>query len=116
MTDIRVINVSNLDGIWADWLLKPNNTLDESEELANIVKVALLTFALAAPDDILPDPELDRPLRLVGRPRRGDDMGRLADRRQALAAHARQDHAGRGARGLERWRAPSNIPAWRSTR
>lgn len=57
MTDIRIINVTNLKGIWADWLLKPNNTLDESEELVNIVKVALLTFALAAPDDILPDPD-----------------------------------------------------------
>jgi phage gp46-like protein len=57
MTDIRVINVTNLEGIWADWLLKPNNTLDESEELANLVKVALLTFGLARTDDILPDPD-----------------------------------------------------------
>ena len=47
MSDIRVINVTNLEGIWADWLLKSNNTLDESEQLANVVKVALLTFALA---------------------------------------------------------------------
>lgn len=57
MSDIRIINVTNLEGIWADWLLKPDNTLDESEQLANVVKVALLTFALAAPDDILPDPD-----------------------------------------------------------
>jgi phage gp46-like protein len=57
MTDIRVINVTNLEGIWADWLLKPDNTLDESQELANIVKVALLTFALADTDDVLPDPD-----------------------------------------------------------
>jgi len=59
MSDIRVINITNLEGIWADWLLKPNNTLDESEELANIVKVALLTYALASPDDILPNPDSD---------------------------------------------------------
>jgi phage gp46-like protein len=57
MTDVRIINVTNLEGIWADWLLKPDGTLDETEELANIVKVALLTWALAAPDDILPDPD-----------------------------------------------------------
>jgi phage gp46-like protein len=57
MTDIRVINVTNLAGIWADWLLLPNNTLDETQELVNIVKVALLSFALADVDDILPDPD-----------------------------------------------------------
>src|SRR4029077_15998741 len=57
MTDVRVINVTNLEGIWADWLLKPNATLDETEELVNVVKVALLTFALADADDILPDPD-----------------------------------------------------------
>jgi phage gp46-like protein len=57
MSDVRIINVTNLRGIWADWLLKPDNTLDESEELANIVKVALLTFGWADADDILPDPD-----------------------------------------------------------
>jgi phage gp46-like protein len=57
MADIRVINVTNLKGIWADWLLKPDGSLDETEELVNIVKVALLTYALADPDDILPDPD-----------------------------------------------------------
>jgi phage gp46-like protein len=57
MADVRVINVTNLAGIWADWLLKPNATLDETEELVNVVKVALLTFALADVDDLLPDPD-----------------------------------------------------------
>jgi phage gp46-like protein len=57
MTDVRVVNVTNLAGIWADWLLKPDSTLDETEELVNIVKVALLTFGLAGEDDILPDPD-----------------------------------------------------------
>jgi phage gp46-like protein len=57
MTDVRVINVTNLAGIWADWLLMPNGALDETEELVNVVKVALLTWGLALPDDILPDPD-----------------------------------------------------------
>jgi len=57
MADVRIINVTNLAGIWADWLLKPPGVLDESEELANIVKVALLTFGLASLDDTLPDPD-----------------------------------------------------------
>jgi phage gp46-like protein len=57
MSDIRIINVSNLNGIWADWLLLPNGALDESQQLANIVKLALLTHALADPSDILPDPD-----------------------------------------------------------
>jgi phage gp46-like protein len=55
MADVRIINVTNLAGIWADWLLKPDGSLDETEELVNIVKVALLTWGLAATDDILPD-------------------------------------------------------------
>ena len=57
MADVRIINVTNLAGIWADWLLLPDATLDETEELVNIVKVALLTWGLAATDDILPDPD-----------------------------------------------------------
>jgi phage gp46-like protein len=57
MSDVRIVNVTNLSGIWADWLLLPTGSLDESEELANVVKVALLTFGLAASDDILPDPD-----------------------------------------------------------
>jgi len=57
MTDIRIINETTLAGIWTDWLLKPNGTLDESEELANLVKLALLTDRRASPDDILPDPD-----------------------------------------------------------
>jgi phage gp46-like protein len=57
MTDVRVINVTNLAGIWADWLLLPDGSLDETQELVNVVKVALLTFALADVDDVLPDPD-----------------------------------------------------------
>jgi phage gp46-like protein len=57
MADVRIINVTNLKGIWADWLLKPDNSLDETEEIVNLVKVALLTWALADADDTLPDPD-----------------------------------------------------------
>jgi phage gp46-like protein len=71
MTDIRVVNIRASDGtgrdlegntvslhaIWMDWLLKPDNTLDETEELVNIVKVALLTHGLVDSDDVLPDPD-----------------------------------------------------------
>jgi len=57
MADVRIINVTNLEGIWADWLLKPDAMLDETEELVNIVKMALLTYALADVDDILPNPD-----------------------------------------------------------
>ena len=57
MTDIRIVNVTNLRGIWADWLLLPNGMLDQTEELVNVVKVALLTDAIADPTDILPDPD-----------------------------------------------------------
>src|SRR4029077_13585412 len=57
MADIRIVSITDLEGIWADWLLKPDNMLDETEELVNIVKVALMTWGLAASDDIRPDPD-----------------------------------------------------------
>lgn len=56
-SDIRIINHTSLAGIWADWLLLKDGTLDQTEVLVNIVKVALLTDALADPGDILPDPD-----------------------------------------------------------
>ena len=67
MSDIRIINVTNLEGVWADWLLLPNGSLDESEELANQVKVALLTHALASEDDVLPDLDDDDRRGWIGR-------------------------------------------------
>jgi phage gp46-like protein len=57
VSDIRIVNVTDLGGIWADWLLTPMGTLDETEELVNIVKLALLTHGLAELDDVLPDPD-----------------------------------------------------------
>lgn len=57
MTDIRIVNCTNLTGIRADWVLLSNNLLDQTEELVNAVKLALLTDAIADPADILPDPD-----------------------------------------------------------
>lgn len=57
MTDARIVSYSSVEGIWADLLLKPDGTLDTSEELATAVKVALLTDARADAEDVLPDPD-----------------------------------------------------------
>jgi phage gp46-like protein len=55
MTDIRIVGYADLPVVTMDWLLKPNGALDESDELATAIKVALGTDALAQPDDFLPD-------------------------------------------------------------
>ena len=58
MTDIRLQNILDLrDGTLMPWLLKDNGTLDESEELATAVRVALGTDRLADIDEVLPDPD-----------------------------------------------------------
>lgn len=57
MTDIRIVNVVSLAGLWDDWLLKPSGVLDESGTLVTSVIVALLTDRLADPKDVLPDPD-----------------------------------------------------------
>lgn len=57
MTDIRIVNITDLSGVWTDWLFKSSGLLDETEELANLIKVALLTDALASEDDVLPNPD-----------------------------------------------------------
>jgi phage gp46-like protein len=49
--------MADLRGTQADWVLLPSGDLDEGEELANLVKVALMTDRLAMPDDVLPDPD-----------------------------------------------------------
>lgn len=57
-TDIHIVNNrSDLRGIWADWLFNPHGLLDETEVLANVVKVALLTDRRADIREILPDPD-----------------------------------------------------------
>lgn len=56
MTDIRLKQQYSLEAVTMDWLLK-DGTLDEREELATAVRVALGTDALADEDEILPDPD-----------------------------------------------------------
>jgi len=57
MTDIRIVNITNLSGTTADWALTPLGLLDESQELVNAIRVALMTDMLAGPTEILPDPD-----------------------------------------------------------
>jgi phage gp46-like protein len=57
MTDVRIVNHTSLAGIWADWLQLSDGALDQTQELVNVVKLVLLTDAIADIDDILPDPD-----------------------------------------------------------
>jgi phage gp46-like protein len=57
MTDIRIVEVVNLEVMTMDWLLLPIGVLDTSEELATAVSVALGTNMLADVDEVLPDPD-----------------------------------------------------------
>jgi phage gp46-like protein len=59
MADIRIVSSATLADTVADWSLLPDGTLDESEELANYARVALMTDATALPTDVLPDPDSD---------------------------------------------------------
>lgn len=56
MTDIRIINIVTLQPLVSmDILLQPIGTLDETQELATSVLIAIGTDRLAEPDDDLPD-------------------------------------------------------------
>jgi len=57
MSDIRIVSTATLERTIADWFLLPDGSLDESEELATLVKVALMTDRRADRDEILPDPD-----------------------------------------------------------
>jgi len=58
MTDIKLRNTqAKLESTLMDWLLLPDGTLSEEEELATAVRVAVGTDALSAEDDVLPDPD-----------------------------------------------------------
>jgi len=57
MTDVRIVSLATLERTVADWLLLSDGSLDETQELATLVKVALMTDARAAATDILPDPD-----------------------------------------------------------
>jgi phage gp46-like protein len=57
MTDIRIARSGDeLAVVTYDFLLTPIHQLDTGQELATAATVALLTDALAGPDDTLPDP------------------------------------------------------------
>jgi phage gp46-like protein len=57
VTDIRLKEYYTLAGVTMDWLLLDIGMLDERDELATAVRVALGSDALASADDILPDPD-----------------------------------------------------------
>jgi len=59
MPDIRIVSHADLRETVADWSLLADGTLDESEELANYARVALMTDRTASPNEILPDPDSD---------------------------------------------------------
>ena len=56
MTDIRIVQYSQFAGpVLLDWLLTPLGQLDETEQLATAIIVALGTDGLAAATDTLPN-------------------------------------------------------------
>ena len=59
ITDIHIVNKFTNLAIWDDWLFNEHGFLDETEVLANVVKVALLTNRRADMSEILPDPDSD---------------------------------------------------------
>jgi phage gp46-like protein len=59
MPDIRLVQDTRWPrySVSVDWSLLNDGTLDDTQALASAVIIALGTDALAAPDDILPDPD-----------------------------------------------------------
>lgn len=59
MPDIRLVPIASPDVVTLDWLKKSTGLLDETQQLASAVLVALNTDALADPSEALPDPRDD---------------------------------------------------------
>jgi phage gp46-like protein len=59
MADVRIITQHPYFETIADWQLLPNGFLDETQELANYVRVALMSDRLSDVDEIRPDPDSD---------------------------------------------------------
>ncbi|PWT90372.1 MAG: hypothetical protein C5B54_07265 [Acidobacteria bacterium] len=58
--DVRIVSRADLRETVADWWLLRTGYLDEREELANYVRVALMTDRFSdQPNEILPDPDSD---------------------------------------------------------
>ncbi len=55
MSDVRIKEFISLEGPTMDWFLRENGTLDEREELATAVRMALGTDSLSDTNEILPD-------------------------------------------------------------
>lgn len=56
-TDVHIVNQASVAGVWDDWLLNAYGALDESDVLANVVKVALMTDRRSNIREVLPDPD-----------------------------------------------------------
>lgn len=59
MPDVRLIPVSGPEVVTLDFLQLPSGLLDETEQLASAVMVALNSDALADASEVLPDPRND---------------------------------------------------------
>jgi phage gp46-like protein len=57
MSDLRIKEYRSLEGVTMDYLMLDSGILDEREELATAVRVALGTDALSGEEEILPDPD-----------------------------------------------------------
>lgn len=57
MTDVRIRELFTLEGPTMDFFLREDGTLDEREELASAVRLALGTDSLADVNEVLPDPD-----------------------------------------------------------
>jgi phage gp46-like protein len=59
MPDIRIVSIASPDVVTMDWLQTPTGLLDETQQLADAIIVALNSDALADTSDVLPDPRDD---------------------------------------------------------
>lgn len=57
MADVRIVSRFDFVETIADWSLLPSGVLDEQQELANYVKVCLMTDRFSDPWEIRPDPD-----------------------------------------------------------
>lgn len=57
MTDVRLKEFLTIEGPTMDWFVRDIGLLDDREELATAVRVALGTDSLSGDNDILPDPD-----------------------------------------------------------
>jgi phage gp46-like protein len=59
MPDIRLIDIMTPDVVTFDWLKLPTGLVDETQQLADAIMVALNTDARADESEVLPDPRDD---------------------------------------------------------